>query len=286
MNYTAHETASLHQETFAYLKVEEKEHVLRIQLHRPAKKNALTPIMVQEFAYALSYAHHRPEVRAVVISAAGNVFCAGADLKAFMGMTEPNDSTIPPPAGEILIGELLKGLHRPCIAHVEGDVHAGGFLILAGCTHVVAARGIRLALPEVKRGIFPFQVMAGLAEIIPARKVLDWCMRGYDLDLETALEWGLVTHTAQPEATSLLVEQLLGEILEGSPSAIRMGLEAWDQLRKLPAEKHHAYLQGMLLQALQTPDAHEGIAAFREKRPPKWTGMSKPGTLFPSSSQE
>lgn len=272
MNYTKDQTASLHDETFAYLKVSEAEHVLRIQLNRPAKKNALNPVMVHELAYALNYAHHEKAVRAVVIGAEGNVFCAGADLKAFMGRKEEHNSTVPAPQGEVLIGELFKGLHRPCIAAVEGDVFAGGFLILAGCTHVVAAEGIRLGLPEVKRGLFPFQVMAGLMEVMPRRKVLDWCLRGYDLDVKTARDWGLVTELAEKGGVEEAVSKLLSDLLAGSPSAVRMGLEAYDELRKLPAEKHHAYLQAMLFKAIQTPDAREGITAFKEKRPPVWTG--------------
>ena len=272
MNYTQDQTASLHEQSFAYLKVSEEDHVLHIRLNRPAKKNALNPVMVNELAYALNYAHYEKQVRAVVIGAEGDVFCAGADLKAFMGRREENDSTIPGPQGEILIGELFKGLHRPCIAQVEGDVFAGGFLILAGCTHVVAAEGVRLGLPEVKRGLFPYQVMAGLAEIIPARKVLDWCMRGYDLPMEEAKAWGLVTHSTGEGETGAVVEELLRDLRVASPSAVRMGLEAYDQMRRLPSEKQHAYLQGMLLKTIGTPDAREGIAAFKEKRQPVWTG--------------
>lgn len=272
MNYTKDQTATLHEQIFAYLKVTEAEHVLHIRLNRPAKKNALTPIMVNELAYALNYAHHEKAVRAVVIGAEGDVFCAGADLKAFMGRREENDSTIPAPKGEVLIGELFKCLHRPCIAQVEGDVFAGGFLILAGCTHVVAVDSIRMALPEVKRGIFPFQVMAGLAEIIPARKVLDWCMRGYDLPMQKAMDWGLVTQKAPTSDIEAAVSGLLKDLLAVSPSAVRMGLEAYDQMRRMPSDKQHAYLQGMLLKTIQTADAREGIAAFKEKRQPNWTG--------------
>jgi enoyl-CoA hydratase/carnithine racemase len=78
------------------------------------------------------------------------------------------------------IGQIFISLHKPSIAKVEGDVYAGGFLLLCGVRFVLANRGLKFGLPEVKRGLYPFQVMAALMEVMPARKVLDWCVRGYN----------------------------------------------------------------------------------------------------------
>ncbi len=272
MPYTKEQTAALRKQTFAYLKVSEAEHVLTVTLNRPARKNALNPVMVNELAYAMRYARHHPTVRAVVLRAEGDVFCAGADLRAFMGGEEETDSTIPAPAEEVLLGELFNTLHKPCIARVDGHVYAGGFLLLAGCTHVVACRGLTFGLPEVKRGLFPFQVMAALLTVLPARKVLDWCIRGYDLPVEEALIWGLVTHITEREGLDEQVNYLLNDILANSPTAIRLGLEAFDHIRQSNTAEQHQYLRNMLMQTLQTKDAQEGIAAFREKRAPVWRG--------------
>ena len=216
MNYTKAQVDTLHEQTFAYLIVEEKDHVLKVRLNRPAKKNALNPVLMQELAFALNYARHTKSVRAVVLSAEGDVFCAGADLKAFMGKTEPHNSTIPKPEKEILLGELFIQVHKPTIVLVEGSVFAGGFLILANCNYVVAESGIRLGLPEVKRGLFPFQVMASLMEVMPKRKVLDWCLRGYDLPVEKAHELGLVTHLAPQGGGEGMVQALLDDLGEFS----------------------------------------------------------------------
>lgn len=270
MNYTLQQIQTLHEQTFAYLLVEEKDHVLHLKLNRPAKKNALNPVLLRELAYALNYAHYTHAVRAVVVAAEGNVFCAGADLKAFMGGSEESGSTIPQPMKEILLGEIFHQVHKPTIAMVEGSVFAGGFLILANCTYVIAHQGIRLGLPEVKRGLFPYQVMASLMEVMPRRQVLDWCLRGTDLSVEKALEHGLITHLVEPGSAETTVQQLLDGLLENSPTAIRMGLEAYDTLRSTDPSEHHKYLQSMLFRSIQTPDAREGIAAFREKRKPVW----------------
>jgi enoyl-CoA hydratase/carnithine racemase len=262
----------LTDKTFAFLEVEERDHVLTITLNRPDKKNALHPVMANEIAFAMAYASQSTNVWAVVLKAHGDVFCAGADLKAFMGGGEGTNSTVPKANGEILLGEVFRTLHRPCIAQVEGNAYAGAFLLLCGCTHVVAEEQVRFGLPEVKRGLFPFQVMASMMEVMAARKVMDWCMRGNDLSASDTADLGLVTHIAPRGGAAAAVQSLLAEILANSPSAIRNGLEAYAHLRGEEAKKNHQYLIGMLMRTVQTKDAQEGILAFKEKRQPKWTG--------------
>ena len=256
---------------FAFLEVKHKEHVLTITLNRPEKKNALHPITANELAFALTYAKQNKDVWAVVIKANGDVFCAGADLKAFMTGGGDTDTTVPKAEGEILIGELFNQLHKPCIAQVEGDAFAGAFLLLAGCTQVVAASNVKFGLPEVKRGLFPFQVMASLLQVMPERKVLDWCIQGYNLDAQKAADWGLVTHLAERGKVADAVQELVDTILANSPTAIRMGLEAYQHIRSDDTKEQHSYLRGMLMKTVQTKDAQEGIMAFREKREPKWS---------------
>jgi enoyl-CoA hydratase/carnithine racemase len=114
--------------------------------------------------------------------------------------------------------------------------------------------------------------MATLLQTLPARKVLDWCIRGQNLTARQAYELGLVTHLTNQDKMEAVLETLLAEILVNSPTAIRMGLQAYDELRSQQLHQAHAYLRGMLDQVLQTEDATEGLAAFREKRKPKWTG--------------
>lgn len=272
MVYSSDSVQEFDKQVFAYLKVETSNHVLTITLNRPDKKNAMTPVMVSEIAYALSYAHHTIDIRAVVIQANGDTFCAGADLKAFMGEVEETNSTIPNPEEEILIGELFIGLHKPCIAKVNGPVYAGGFLLICGCTHVVAADTATFSLPEVKRGIWPMQVMESLLQIIPARKVLDLCMRGNVMAGEEAKDIGLVTHSVAEDHVDATIKRLLGEILQNSPNAIHQGLKAYDELRSIDNAEKHAYLKKKLGELFKSEDAAEGIQAFKEKRAPNWTG--------------
>ncbi|MGK0387718.1 MAG: enoyl-CoA hydratase/carnithine racemase [Maribacter sp.] len=269
-HYTTEQLTNLHQETFAFIEVAEADNVLTITLDREKKKNAIHPQMVNELAFALQYAKEERNVWVVVFQSKGNVFCAGADLKAFMGMLGEYNSSIPNPEGEVLIGELFNKVHKPIIAKVEGDVYAGGFFFLSGSTYVVALDGIKLGLPEVKRGLYPFQVMASLLRVMPQRKVIDWCIRGYNLTVEKAQEYGLVTHITNQENIEETIQGIIDNLKANSPSAIRMGLEAFDKIQDSSSD--HKYLYDMLMKTVATKDAQEGIMAFKEKRKPIWTG--------------
>ncbi|MEM1121816.1 MAG: enoyl-CoA hydratase-related protein [Bacteroidota bacterium] len=268
--YTKEQVATLNKQNFAYLEVEEQDNILTLTLDRANKKNALHPQLVNELAYSLQYAYYEKSIWAIVIQAKGNVFCAGADLKAMAGIIEPNNSTIPEPETEILIGELFNKVYKPTIAKVTGDVYAGGFFFLAGCNIVIAQDNIKFGLPEVKRGIYPFQVMAALLKVMPARKVVDWCIRGYNLPVKAAEQYGLVSEVTTAGKIDEAVQQVIDQLKQNSPSAIRYGLQAYDHIQ--PSAAEHKYLYDMLQKTIQTKDGQEGLRAFREKRKPNWTG--------------
>jgi len=268
--YTEDQVANIKEQKFAFVEILEQDNVLTITLARENKRNALHPQMVNEIAYAMSYAYFEKSIWAIVIAAKGKIFCAGADLKAMMGIIEENDSTIPQPNGEVLMGELFNKVYKPTIAKVTGDVYAGGFFFLAGCNIVVAQDTVKFGLPEVKRGLYPFQVMAALLKVMPARKVIDWCIRGYNLSVEEGVKYGLVSESVSAEGIDGAIEKILDELRQNSPAAIRLGLQAYDKID--PAAAEHKYLYDMLQQTIQTKDGQEGLKAFKEKRKPEWTG--------------
>jgi enoyl-CoA hydratase/carnithine racemase len=271
MNYYSREQIiNLESEKFAFIQNSVSKNVLYITIDRAEKKNAIHPQMLNEIAFALAYAHYNNDIWAIVIQANGDVFCAGADLKAFMGNIGNFDSSIIEPKEKILMGELFSKIHKPIISKIEGNVYAGGLFFVANSTYVLASDNVIMQLPEVKRGLFPFQVMASLLKILPDRTVLDLCIRASRIDANRAKELNLITHLCKKDNIDDILNNLLEEIKENSPSAIKLGLEAYEHINK--ENNKDEYLMQMLQKTIMTKDAMEGIQAFKEKRKAIWKG--------------
>jgi|TARA_B100000902_G_scaffold155697_1_gene152134 enoyl-CoA hydratase/carnithine racemase len=253
---------------FDFLELDETDHVFTITLDRPKKKNALHPQMINEIAFAMHYAHFNNSIRVVLFRANGDVFCSGMDLKAMAGDIEKNNSTIPQPNSKILIGELFNKLYKPKICQLNSDVYAGGILLVAGCNYVISTKNIKLGLPEVKRGIFPMQVMESLSKIISIRSVIDWCIRGYNLNAQKAKDWGLISKIVDENLIENEIENWINEVVSNSSTAIKLGLEALDTIYS--SKSNHNYLSKMLEKALKSSDAIEGIDSFKNKRKPNY----------------
>ncbi|MBE9465267.1 enoyl-CoA hydratase/isomerase family protein [Dyadobacter subterraneus] len=258
---------------FLFIKTSLKGNIFEITLNRPEKRNAFTPTMANEIAFALAYAKNQIEIRCVIIKAKGPVFCAGADLNAFHDPTiDQKNQTLPEPVEEVRLGDAFANLHKPCIAQVEGSVFAGGFLIICGCTFVVSIPEANFSLPEVKRGIWPMQVMASLIDIIPKRKILEMSITGKSYSAEEALHLGIVTQISDKELIEEEVNKLANLICSNAPYAIKSGMEALQNLSEIEEDKRHNYLKSQLENLLKSEDAKEGTAAFKDKRTPIWKG--------------
>jgi methylglutaconyl-CoA hydratase len=271
--YQEEDIQKFDQVQFVYIKTELADHVFRLILNRPEKRNAFTPTMAQEITYALAYAHYTSEVRCVIVEAEGPVFCAGADLIAFhnQDVDKPNVS-LPAIREEARLGDAFGQLLKPSIAIVKGPVLAGGFLLICGCTFVISVPEATFALPEVKRGIWPMQVMESLTAIIPARKILEMAVTGKAYTAGEANEMGLLTKVVESAQIQREADVLAAVICTNAPHAIQSGMKAFQKLSSVPVDERHRFLKEQLNLLLLSEDAKEGTAAFREKRDPVWKG--------------
>lgn len=271
--YTEEDIKAFDNVRFLHIKTAKTGHLFTITLARPEKRNAFTPTMAEEITFALAYAHYEAEIRCVVLKAEGPVFCAGADLNAFH---DPSANTVnellPRIHEEARMGDAFNELLKPCIAQVEGPVLAGGFLMICGCTFVFAVPEATFSLPEVKRGIWPMQVMASLLPILPQRKILEMSITGKAYSGKEALEMGLITHLADRGAIESEVNELATRICNSAPLSIQCGIRGLQKIQNLPQSEQHAFLKSELDKLLQTEDAKEGALAFKEKREPIWKG--------------
>ncbi len=264
------ESLSLEGLVFETVELTVKDHVLEIRLNRPQRKNAINPTMAAEIIYALDYARQTRSVRAVVLAANGDVFCAGGDLAAMRGDASETSSTVPVRGGPDDIALRLRHLNKPSIACVQGNLFAGALLFLCNVTHAIAAEGVEFSAPEIKRGIWPFMVMGGLFRVMPQRAALDFVMRGNAIDTTQAERWGLINYAVPAESLASEVASLAEELASLAPGTMSLGLAAFNEQDSMAFDQALPYLREQLDACLTSADAKEGITAFLEKREPKW----------------
>ena len=121
---------------------------------------------------------------------------------------------------------MFNSLYKPKLAVVEGNIYAGACLIVAGCNYVISAPNLTLSLPEVKRGVFPLQVMESLSHIIGLKKTIDWCIRGYKIDTNKAFEWGIVDEISTDNIEEK-INKWINSFTANSQRAIEFGLKIY-----------------------------------------------------------
>ena len=252
----------------ADLRAEQRGEVLWLTITREARRNAMSADVLRGIAEGLDRAEADPDIRVVVITGAGDkAFCAGADLQS----GAPFGADLSNPHGAA--AELFRRVRRatvPLIARVNGACYAGGIGLMAMCDLAVAAESATFALPEIKVGVFPAQVLGVLQHLLPRRVLIEMCLTGDPIDARRALALELVNAVATDLDAE--VDRLIGRLLAGSPAAMRRGLYTLKQMERMPFEESLAFAESQIALFALTDDAKEGIAAFTEKRKPHWTG--------------
>jgi len=221
--------------------------------------------MMNELNYSLAYAKQERSIRVVVIAAEGDVFCAGADLTR-----AESESNIPKIEGADDISLSLRHLYKPVICKIQGSVLAGALLIITNATHAIAVKDAKFSAPEIHRGLWPFMVMAGLFRVMPKRAGLDFIMRGQPIDSKKAENWGLINKSVDEKDLDKNVKTLAEELANLAPETMQFGLEAYEKQDSKSFDEALPYLQKQIAKCFEGKDAKEGIAAFLEKRKPKW----------------
>ena len=271
MFYSITDIEKFSRVAFNFIKTEQEGQVFWVTLNRPEKRNAFSPTMVNELAFALAFANLQKDIWCVVIRANGPVFCAGMDLNVFQQPELDNaNETLPKPVQKVSIGDALRLMNKPTIAQIEGNVYAGGFLIVGGCTLAVSTDTAEFSLPEVKRGIFPMQVLSTLLEFTNPKQAMRHCILGENLSAQAAQKLGLLSHVCPQNEVKDQVIKLTQTILSNSPYAISKGMDTLRRLQIIPPDARFGFLAEQLENLRTSDDAQEGAEAFREKRAPIW----------------
>lgn len=239
-----------------------------ITLNRPERRNSLTIELLNDLISAVKTASDQPNERVIILRGSGAAFCTGLDLK------EAADQRKAHATAEMVAKTLitLAGAKVVTIAAVHGAAVAGGAGIMSACDFVVAAEKTKIGYPEVRRGLVAGLVMTFLRRQIGERNLRELVLGSELIDAARAKEIGLVNRVVPPDELMNEAQKFANAVLQGAPNAIaqtkRLIEELWSSSVKEDVEralKHH-------MQARESPEAREGIAAFNEKRKPNWAG--------------
>jgi enoyl-CoA hydratase/carnithine racemase len=246
--------------------------VARVTINRPERRNAMSFGVMHGLREAMARAGRDDEVKVVVLTGAGDkAFCAGADL----GGGGIASSGAEAHEGRGLLADLFRdmwSLGKPVIARVRGYALAGGFGLACACDMIVASDDAQFGTPEINIGLWPYMITVPLLRSMPPKTALDLMMTGRRVSAEEGKAIGFVQRVVRVDELDAAVDEIAGNLASKSPLIMKWGRESFYRVLELDADAALSYLQGMLTITSQTEDAADGVAAFAEKREPKWKG--------------
>ncbi len=246
---------------------ERRDGVLLVTINRPDQRNAINAAVAQAIAAALEELDGVSGLSVGVLTGAGKGFSAGMDLKAFVSGERPWVE------GRGFAGIAEHSARKPLIAAVEGFAVAGGLEVALACDLIVAARGARLGIPEVKRSL----VAAGgallrLPRVLPRTVAMELALTGDLIDAERAYELGFVNRLAEAGRAVETALELADVIAQNGPLALAATKRILVESVDWPDSEFFARQLEISGPVYASEDAREGASAFAEKRAPVWKG--------------
>jgi methylglutaconyl-CoA hydratase len=264
---------------------EDRGPVALLTLNRPEQRNALSRALLARLRDLVDSLGRESKIRAVVLTGAGSVFCAGMDLKEATAIDALPDAEVQTIHVLQEFADLLQKLHtspKPTVAAVHGDAIAGGAGLMASCDLAVAAQTARIGYPEVRLGLVPAIVIHDLTRQIGERRARQLVLTGEPISSEVALEWGLVNHVTKQDRCVAAAMEIAHALAEGAPLAQAMTKRLIDEALSRPLDLRGAAATSAVVRSSE--EARQGIRAFVEKRRPPWASApaeapsAQPGT--------
>lgn len=250
-------------ETTDAVLTEQRGRVLLITLNRPDARNAINADVANGLWAAVERLNDDAGLTAGVLTGAGGGFCAGMDLKAFLGGEDIS----------AMMTFIQRGADKPLIGAIEGFAVAGGLELALTCDLLVAAAGSQLGIPEVKRGLFA--AGGGLLRL-PSRvgygKAMEMAITGDPITAEEAAAFGLVSQVTEPGTAVEAALALAERVAKNAPLAVAASKQLIKATQGASESEFWAAQGPLQMKVFTSNDAKEGPKAFAEKRAPDWTG--------------
>jgi enoyl-CoA hydratase/carnithine racemase len=248
------------------LEVTQQNRVQRIALNRPDKHNALSSELCRELVDAVNRANRDPHIGAILLTGNGDSFSAGMDLKELGAVSAETINNV----HEQLFTMNMR-LGTPLVAAVNGLAVGGGTGLVANCHIAVASEKARFGLTEIKLGLWPFLVFRAMNAAVGERRAVELALTGRMFDVKEACQFGLV-HEIAADADQRAME-IAENLSQSSPSAIHSGLDFVQEVRNKDWNTAGMIARRVRDELFDSPDFHEGLRAFKEKRAPKWPSI-------------
>ena len=256
------------QRTLEHVEIERDGEIAVISMNRPEKRNALSLQMMRELDEALALLGEERETRVIVLRGEGPAFSAGHDLRELVDRDVETYRQIFEAC--VALMARIASVPQPVIAEVARVATAAGCQLVAACDLAVASSEATFATPGVRIGLFCSTPMVALTRNVGRKRAMEMLLTGDPIDAGTALAWGLVNRVVAPERLHDEVLEMARKIASSSASIVGIGKAAFYAQMDLDQSAAYDYTKEVMTANALASDAHEGITAFLEKRPPRW----------------
>jgi enoyl-CoA hydratase/carnithine racemase len=250
------------------LVVDRNGDIVTITLDRPERRNALAVDVMVDVTDALRAAG-ASDALGVVIAANGPVFSAGHNFADMAGATFDAAQRVFDACTTMM--HTIQSIPQPVCARVHALATAAGCQLVASCDLAIAAASASFAIPGGKGGLFCHTPLVAVARNVGRKRALEMAFTGDPIDAATAADWGLINRAVPDDELDSAVADLMVRATRGSSLSKSLGKRGFYRQIDLAQDAAYEYAVQMMAAAATTADAQEGIAAFLEKRPPKWT---------------
>jgi methylglutaconyl-CoA hydratase len=240
--------------------------VATITLDSPPNRNALSIGLLAELSECLDWALAEAAARVIVLTGTGTVFCSGADLKEQRG----EDTAAPVTASFPEVMTMIWESPKPVICRLNGTARAGGLGLVAACDFAIAPETASFAFTEVRLGVVPAMIAVPVLRRLDPRAAAEYFLTGEVFDAATAARIGLLTRAVPEDELDATVRHYAEMLMRGGPEALAIAKRLVREIPETPFEEGLRRMTELSAARFTSGEGQEGIAAYMEKRPPKW----------------
>ena len=259
---------------FRLIKTEKSNNVFNIILNDVKHQNTLSEEMIDELSEVFEIAESDNEIKVIILSSIGKVFCAGHNLKDLNSKRSENDN------GEHyykklfqMCSELMISINKhskPVIAMIDGIATAAGCQLISSCDLAYSSENSQFATPGVNIGLFCSTPMVPLSRTVGKKQAMEMLLTGDLIDAKKALSIGLINNVFEIEKLQENVLKIANKIASKSSATIKIGKDAFYKQKDMSLKEAYDYTSKIMTENMLHKDSEEGITAFLEKRSPNW----------------